>query len=114
MGVNLLNTFVESIEVEDSRHKKQFIQNYIPWAWDVTEGKFGNKLAYLSTMCRDKTQIAEGHYLSKSIGNNIHKELIGSVLMLDRVKFSPVPLSKTPPFSQVSAVCFEGGIDPMF
>ena len=39
MGVDLLNTFIESIEVEDSRHKKQFIQNYIPWAWDVTERK---------------------------------------------------------------------------
>ena len=39
MGVDLLNTFIESIEVEDSRHKKQFIQNYIPWAWDVTEGR---------------------------------------------------------------------------
>ena len=39
MGVDLLNTFIESIEVEDSRHKKQFIQNYISWAWDVTEGR---------------------------------------------------------------------------
>ena len=69
--------------------------------------KFGNKLAYLSTMCRDKTEIAEAHYLSKSIGNNIHKELVGSVLMLDRVEFRPVPLSMTPPFSQVSTVFFD-------
>jgi len=67
--------------------------------------KFANKLAYLSTMCRDKTQIAEVHYL-KSTGNNIHKELVGSVLMLDRVKFRTVPLSRTPPFSQVSTLCF--------
>ena len=75
--------------------------------------KFANKLAYLSTMCRDKTQIAEAHYL-KSTGNNIHKELVGSLLMLDHVKFSPVPLSITPRFSQVSIACFLPAIDPMF
>ena len=39
MEVDLLNAFKETIEVEDSRHKKQFIQNYISWAWDVTEGR---------------------------------------------------------------------------
>ena len=68
--------------------------------------KFANKLAYLSTMCRDKTQIAEAHYLSKSTSNNIHKELVGSVLKLHRVTFRPVPLTKTPPYSQVSTDCF--------
>ena len=68
--------------------------------------KFGNKIAYLSTMCRDKTQMTEAHYFPKSIGDNIHKELVGSLLMLDHVKFSPVPLSITPPFSQVSIACF--------
>ena len=56
-------------------------------------------------MCRDKTQIAEAHYL-KSTGKNIHKDLVGTVLMHDRVKFRTVPLSKTPPFSQVSTLCF--------
>ena len=68
--------------------------------------KFAKLLAYLSTMCRDKTQIAEAHYLSKWIENNIHKELVGSVLMLDRVKFRPVPLSITPVFNQVSTACY--------
>ena len=51
MEVDLLNAFKETIEVEDSRHKKQFIQNYISWAWDVTEGRdFLTAVKYLVRM----------------------------------------------------------------
>ena len=101
----------ESLEVEDSRDsnkKKRFIQDYISWGWDVTEGKqpwkpaSDNKLAYLSSMCRDKSARAEAPFLSDSVGMNIYKTLLGSDIPKEHVILKETFLSKTAPFGQVS------------
>ena len=107
----VLKRVTESLEVEDSRDsnkKKRFIQDYISWGWDVTEGKqpwkpaTDNKLAYLSSMCRDKSASAEAPFLSDSVGMNIYKTLLGSDIPIEHVALKDTTLSKTAPFGQVS------------
>ena len=107
----ILKRVTESLEVEDSRDsnkKKRFIQDYISWGWDVTEGKqpwkpaSNNKLAYLSSMCRDKSASAEAPFLSDSVGMNIYKILLGSDIPKEHVALKDTTLAKTAPFGQVS------------
>lgn len=74
----------------------------------MTEGKqpwkpaSDNKLAYLSSMCRDKSARAEAPFLSDSVGMNIYKTLLGSDIPKEHVILKETFLSKTAPFGQVS------------
>ena len=61
-----------------------------------------NKLAYLSSMCRDKSARAEAPFLSDSVGNNIYKTLLKSEIPTEDVLLKPTVLAKTAPFGQVS------------
>ena len=96
------------------------LEDYISWAWDVTKGKQSwqpkvtipemdilnafqndNKLAYWSSLCRQKSLNDDQVYLDETAPDNIVKTLLSNGDVATRlIPYKPRKLALTAPFAQ--------------
>ena len=97
---------LEKLVLEDKEQSLDILEDFISWAWDPKENEqtwkpeSDRKLAYFSSMCRDKSLADDDKIIAKDPKASIKMLQDRNTISRNPVALSHAPLASTAPFIQ--------------